>query len=125
MSYTCSERYESFIASTDMRSHQFKIVDLTGTAFKVDLAASLKAFGVLVNQPNAGEMATVVVEGETFVCVGAAVTVGSWCVSAATGFGGASTSSVDQTILGRFKTAAASGMLAVVDVQVLRVGPIA
>ena len=125
MASTLSEKVKSFIASTDMRSHQFHIVDLTAAAFKVNLAAALKAFGVLQNNPNAGEHASVVVEGETMVAVGAAVSVGDWITAAATGWGAATTSSVDQLILGRCITAAASGMLATVDVDVLRVGPIA
>jgi hypothetical protein len=125
MAYTSNEKFVSCIASTDMRSHQFKIVDLTTTFPKIDLAAARKAFGVLANNPNAGEGASVVTEGETMVMVGAAVSVGDWITSAATGFGAATTSSVDQIILGRVKTAAASGMLATVDVDVLRVGPIA
>jgi len=125
MAYTSNEKFVSAVASTDMRSHQFKIVDLTTTFPKIDLAAARKAFGVLANKPNAGEDAQVVIEGETMVQVGAAVAVGDWLTSAATGFAAATTSSVDQLILGRCMSAAASGMYATVAVDVLRVGPIA
>jgi hypothetical protein len=125
MAYTSGEKFVSKVASTDMRSHQFKIVDLTTTFGKIDLAAARKAYGVLANKPNAGEDAQVVTEGETLVQVGAAVAVGDWVTAAATGFAAATTSSVDQQILGRVVSAAASGMYATVDVDVFRVGPIA
>lgn len=123
--YTSKEEVVSAIASTDMRSHQFKIVDLTTTNFKIDLAAALKGYGVLQNAPNAGEHASVVTEGETMVKVGAAVTAGDWVTSAASGFAVATTSSVDQVLLGRVVAGASSGMLAAINVDPNRVGPIA
>ncbi len=52
--YTQNELVVSFVASTDMRSHQFHAVDLVATQFKVDLPAAKGGFGVLQNNPNAG-----------------------------------------------------------------------
>lgn len=115
--YTKNEEFSSFIASTDMRSHQFKVVDLTAAAFKIDLAAAKAGYGVLANNPNAGEHASVVREGETAVITGAAVAVGDMVTSAATGFVVKVTSGASQKVLGRMITAAASGMLGTLDLD--------
>jgi hypothetical protein len=123
--FTKAEELQSFVASTDMRSHQFHAVDLTATFGKIDLAAAKAGFGILFNNPNAGEHASVVREGETFVRVGAAVSIGDLVTSAATGWVVDVTSSVAQNVLGRMLTAAASGMIGTIDLDWFRVSSIA
>jgi hypothetical protein len=115
-----------FIASGDLSGLQYRIVDLVAGNFnKVGHALADTGFGVLLNKPQNGEHATVAVQGQVQVRVGAAVTVGSYAASAASGWALASgigfadvASGSDyrgKQVLGRFVTAAASGMLAVVD----------
>ena len=104
-------KFLSFVASTDMRSHQNKIVDLTSTVFKVDLAAAKAGFGVVANAPNAGENAQVAVDGIQMVRAGGAVAYGEYLTSAASGFATQITSGASQIVIGRAMAAAASGSL--------------
>ncbi len=111
----------SFVASTDMRSHQNHIVDLTATFPKIDLAAAKAAFGVLVNAPNAGEHAAVAIGGVEMVRAGAAVTYGQDLTSAATGWAIQVTSGVALRTIGRAIGACASGSLVPVLLNVTQV----
>lgn len=103
-----------FKAASDFSDDQFKLVELTGNAHEVEVGAAGEGFGVLQNHPQEGEAATVIVAGVSKVIVGAAVAVGDFITSAATGFI-VSTDSGDATsrrVFGRCLTAAASGALA-------------
>lgn len=126
--FTSVEESRQFIASGDLSGLQFRIVELVGSNFnKVGHALADQGFGVLLNKPRSGEHATVAVNGSVQVRVGAASTVGSYCVSAASGWGlpaGIGFADVasgsdyrGQNVLGKFLTAVASGMLAVVELR--------
>lgn len=121
MSFTQDEKFLTMIASTDMRSHQHHVVELNATDLKVELGAAKEGFGIVANNPNAGEAAMVAIDGVTLIRVGAAVTRGQWLTSAATGWGTQVTSGAAQNILGRVITGAASGMLASILLRVQRV----
>lgn len=126
--FTAQENTRPFIASGDLSGLQYRIVDLVAGNFnKIGHALADQGFGILLNKPQHGEHATVAIAGQVQVRVGAAVTIGSYCVSAASGWALAAgigfadvASDSDyrgQNVLGRFVTAAASGMLAVVDLR--------
>tara|TARA_R110000868_G_scaffold352564_3_gene613812 strand:- start:4346 stop:4726 length:381 start_codon:yes stop_codon:yes gene_type:complete len=121
MAFSNDAKPTTFVASTDMRSHQNGIVDLTTTDHKIDMAAAGGAIGILINNPNAGEHAAVAIEGIALVRVGLAVTAGDIITSAATGWGTDVTSGAAQWVVGRALTAAASGMLTEVDINIHRV----
>lgn len=123
-SHTETER-RSAVASIDLSDALFKAVDLVG-AHRVSIAAAGTGYGILANKPRAGEDASVIVDGQTEARVGAAVAAGDFAVSAASGWlvsfinstqvaSGAVLKS--KTVLGRFVTAAASGMLATLEVD--------
>lgn len=126
MSYHSETKRVSKVASIDLDTAIFHAVDLTSTVGKVSIAAAGGGYGILVNKPKAGEDAAVVVAGEVETRVGAAVAIGDFAVSAASGwlikhissFQVASGAVVaTKTVLGRFTTGAASGMLATLDVR--------
>jgi hypothetical protein len=63
-------------AATDLRTHQYKFVQVNATG-AVDLCADdAHADGVLLNDPNTGEAAIVGIAGRLKVKCGAAVTCG-------------------------------------------------
>ena len=118
----------SKVASNDLSGLLFRAVDLVGGADqRVDVADAGKGYGILVNKPLAGEDASVVVDGECEVRVGAAVVAGEWAISATSGWivpltaGSFQVASgaffAELTVLGRIVTGAASGMLGVLDVD--------
>lgn len=110
----------TFQAASDFP--QFRVVELTANPHEVDLAAANKGYGVVQNHPNSGEAATVRKDGVTKVIVGGAVSVGNYALSAASGFATAVVSGAafgtSQKLLGRFLTAAASGGIATLDLEV-------
>jgi hypothetical protein len=112
----------TMIASTDLSSGaQHHIVDqVANVPFKMTGAAAGLGFGILQNSPRAGEHGTVAVEGESEVRVGLAVQAGQYCVSAASGWAIGVASTTANVVLGRYMTGAASGMLAVVNLQPYR-----
>ncbi len=116
----------SRVASEDMATSLFigHAVDPTATNFKVALAQAGGGFGILSRGGLAGKDVTVVDYGETQARVGKAVAAGDWAAVANSGWliNVASTTAI--TVIGRFITAAASGMLAVVKVNPWR-GPTA
>ncbi len=110
MAHSNNLTLESYVASSDMNTSQFHIVDITA-AFKVDHAAANVGFGVVQNKPLAGEHASVATRGTTKVSAGVAVSVGDLITSAASGFAAvvASGNAAEKLVLGRAVTAAASG----------------
>lgn len=110
---------ESFIASTDLRSHQFKVVDLSGD-FKVTLAAANKGYGVVHTGGNAGEHVSIATDGIVMVMAGAAVSRNEELTAAATGFvvtAASPTLAAGQMIIGTALIGVASGMLAPVRLR--------
>jgi hypothetical protein len=72
-------------AAADLRTHQYKFVEVTSTG-AVNLAGDdAHADGVLLNDPNTGEAAVVAIAGVAKVKCGAAVTRGSNVASGANG----------------------------------------
>jgi hypothetical protein len=103
----------SFIASTDMDTAINRVVEFSGLD-KITMAAAGEGIGVLGNKPKAGEHAKVLVGGVVMARVGAASTVGSYAIAAASGWAIPTviTSVANAVILGKFLTSTASGMLA-------------
>ena len=101
---------ESYVASGDLSTLQFHIVELIA-AHIVDVALVNRAHGVLQNKPQAGEHATVAVAGTTKCNAGASVSVGDLITSAGSGWAVAvaSGSANDKQVIGRAVTASASG----------------
>ncbi|MEE8606702.1 MAG: capsid cement protein [Nitrospiraceae bacterium] len=117
MSYKNFNETLTFKAAAPLQ--QFKIVELTAVAHEVDLGAANEGYGVVQNEPLLGEAATVIVAGVTKVKVGAAVVVGDFITSAATGFA-VSTDSGDATsrrVFGRCLSAAASGGFSTIQID--------
>jgi hypothetical protein len=119
MAYTSNERNVSFVASTDLSAFQYRIVDILADN-KIGHALAGRGFGILLNAPKANEHGTVQIEGQGKVRAGAAVAVGDYITSAASGWaveavaGAAVSSAVTDfryVVLGRALTAAASGSL--------------
>lgn len=111
---------ESWIASTDLRSHAWKIVDMAGADFKVTLAAANKGYGVVHVPANAGENVSIATDGIVMVMTGAAVSRNEELTAAATGFAvtaASPTVAAGQMIIGTAITGAASGMLAPVRLR--------
>ena len=109
MAFSNRLKSESFIASVDLNTSQFHIVDLANVAHKVTIGAAAGGFGVLQNKPLAGEHATVAVEGITKCSAGAAVAVGDYITSAASGYASvvtAASGSVFSLEIDRFVSAA-------------------
>ena len=126
MSFKNFQETLTFKAESDLTGDQFKIVELTSTAHGVEVGAANEGFGVLQNHPRDNEAATVALAGITKVIVGAAVVVGDFLTSAATGWA-ISTDSGDATsrrVFGRALTAASSGSLAtmLIDKQLVSSG---
>lgn len=115
------------VASTDLGSLQHRIVDLNATAFKVIDSALEGGFGVLQNNPNAGEHATIAIGGAVKVRGGVAVSVGDLISSAASGWAAVHTNTQvtsdtaklrSKVILGRAVTAAASGSVFTLEMNI-------
>lgn len=101
----------AFTAASDMRTDQFKIVELTDNAHEVELATVGDfPFGVVQNSPNSGETAVVALSGIVNVFAGAAIAVGKKVSAAATGFATQTISGgIEIAVFGRALTVAASG----------------
>ena len=110
---------QSFVASTDLSTRQFHIVDLDAGAFDVDLAIASAGYGVLQNKPQAGEHATVAVAGTTKCTAGAAISIGNLITSAASGYAAvvASGTAGTKKVIGRAVTAAASGSVFTMNIE--------
>lgn len=112
--YTEGEVVLTLVSSGDNRTCINRVVALLAANFKCDLAGANVGYGVLLNQPNAGEHAAVVVEGVTLVKVGSGgVVAGDDLSNAASGWATkAAVTAGLQHVFGRALTTAASGMLA-------------
>ncbi len=109
MAFSNRLKSETFIATGDLSGLQYHIMDNVAAHY-VSAAAANLGHGVLQNKPQAGEHATVAVEGITKVKAGAAISVGNYITSAASGWAAAVTSGGStKTVIGRALTAAASG----------------
>lgn len=72
-------------AAADLRTHQYKFVEVTSTGAVNLCADDAHADGVLLNDPNTGEAAIVGIAGVLKVKCGAAVTRGGNVSSGASG----------------------------------------
>ena len=118
MSFHNEVKRRSYVASVDLDACLYHAVELVpNVAHKVALAGANGGFGILLNKPKAGEDASVAVEGEVEVRVGAAVAAGGYAAAAGSGWVTNVTSGTAQSVLGRFVTGAASGMLAALELQ--------
>ena len=72
-------------AAADLRTHQFKFVEVTSTGAVNLCSDDAHADGVLQNDPNTGEAAVVTIFGVTKVKCGAVVTRGANVASGANG----------------------------------------
>jgi hypothetical protein len=126
MSTEGNQEVESFVASGDMSALQYHILDFVADR-RVGHALANRGFGILLNKPKSTEFASVATSGRVKVRAGAAMTVGSLVVSAASGWGIAATGptanpasggAVRQDVfLGRARTACASGSLFEMDLD--------
>lgn len=123
--YNSDVRHVSGVASINLTDAQNKFVDqISNTPFKFTISAAGGGYGILVNKPQAGEDASIAIEGQQQVRVGVAVQASQYCTSAASGWAVNIASTTVSKIAGKFVTNAASGMLAVVDLNPF-VGPTA
>ena len=127
MAYSNRVERVTKIASNDLRLLQHRVVDLTATAFKATHAVADGGIGILQNKPNAGEHATIAVRGAVKLRAGVAVSVGNKISSAASGWAAVHTQGHvtsdtaalrDKTILGRAMTAAASGSVFTLELNI-------
>jgi hypothetical protein len=104
---------ETYIAGSDLRLKQFFFVTLAADGAIDSSANGAAADGVLLNDPNTGEAATVVVFGRVTVECGTAVTAGALIASDAAGncVPAAST----DIILGKALEAGADGQIITID----------
>lgn len=117
--FSLNQKNEAFVASGDLSLCIGRIVDLLSTDYKIGLGAvNGNNVGVLQNEPKDKEHASVATDGIVMVRVGAAVTAGQFITSAASGWGVNVTSGNGQSVIGRARTGAASGMLAAVQIDV-------
>lgn len=111
MAFKGNRQVDTLVASIDLNDAQFRFVELNATEHKIIIAPARKAYGVLENNPKAGEHGSVVVDGIAKVQAGGAVAVGDYITSAASGWGAVVSSGTanDKLVMGRALTAAASG----------------
>ncbi len=123
MSWSRYEKTNAGKALSSMSGMQYRIVELaTSEPNAFDYAAGGAGFGIIVNEPAVGEAATVVSDGEVPCKAGLAVSIGDYitCATSATGGSGWATAVVSgmalpRTILGRARSAAASGSVFTLD----------
>lgn len=121
MAYSNGLRCITLQAAGDLSTRQYHAIDLSGNLGCV-LPAANKGHGILQNHPNSGEAATVAVDGETRARAGGAISQNDYVTAAATGYltavGSAGTNG---RVLGRAKTAAASGSIFTMEINVMAV----
>lgn len=113
-------RAVSRVASENLNSDAFRlhfVEQVANVPFKVALAQAGAGYGILANKPAAGENATMVVDGEHEVRVGIAVQAGQWAAVANSGWAINVASTTAISVVGKFVTGAASGMIAVIDLS--------
>ena len=86
MATMLSRDTRTFVAGSDLTAAQFKFVSLAADG-QVDVTASAggNAIGILTNNPDVGQAATVTVTGGYTVYAGGAITAGDQVQSNATG----------------------------------------
>lgn len=94
-------------AGADLRTHQFKFVEVGAAGTVLLVADDGHADGVLQNAPNTGEAATVAIFGVVKVKCGAAVTRGGDVSSGANG--AAKNTDTDAAVLGTALDTGADG----------------
>jgi hypothetical protein len=104
---------ETYLAGSDLRLKQFFFVTLAADGAIDSSANGAAADGVLLNDPNTGEAATVVVFGRVTVECGTAVTAGALIASDAAGNCVPAASS--DIILGKALEAGADGQIITID----------
>lgn len=96
-------------AAADLTTHQYKFVSIDANGAVALTANDAHADGILLNDPNTGEAATVLISGVGKVKCGAAVTAGGDIASGANGAGkNAATASA---VLGTALETGASGRI--------------
>lgn len=114
--YHNDQNLRSFIASGDMSGAPNRVVDqISNAEFKITFAGAGEGIGVLINKPKHGEHASVAISGEVQVRVGVAVQAGQAAMGAASGWVINVASTTVYKTLGKFRTGAASGMLATLE----------
>jgi hypothetical protein len=105
---------ETYVAGADLRERQFRFVTVGAAGAVAATGAGLKADGVLLNDPNTGEAATVAVFGRVIVEVGTGgVTAGAEVASGANGVAVAAASTAIR--LGKALETGVAGQLVTVD----------
>ena len=86
MATMLSRDTRTFVAGSDLTAAQFKFVSLAADG-QVDVTASAggNAIGILTNNPDVGQAATVTVTGGYMVEAGGTITAGDQIQSSATG----------------------------------------
>lgn len=119
--YTQDNYAVSRVASENYNADAFYlhgVVMVANANFKVALGqAAGDNYGILGNKPKVGENATVYTRGEQEVRVGVAVQAGQYAMLANSGWFINVASTTAYPIAGRFVTGAASGMIAVLDLD--------
>lgn len=110
----------------DFRSHQYKIVELATTEINaVTHATTGGGYGVLQNEPNTNEHATVVVKGQFQTLVGCGgIAIGDYVTAGVSGWATKIVSggfNAPLTVLGRALSTAASGYLFTLDLDPQRI----
>jgi hypothetical protein len=99
---TFSEQFRipGLVATSDLSSHQYKVVKLASTAgqVKVSAAATDAHLGILQNDPAAGEVASIAFVGVSKAVAAASVTAGSLLTANSTGQVKATTTGNDRVI---------------------------
>lgn len=119
MAYNGDFKTMSAVTSSDMRTRQWHIVELATSGIGVcDFASAGNGYGVVVNNPNAGEAASIAVDGEVRIkCGSGGLAIGDRVTSAASGWATKINSGAagPTKMLGIAKVAAASGSLSTVE----------
>jgi len=104
----------TFEAGEDLSSAQFKFVTLESDG-KVDLAdaAGERAIGVLLNDPAAGESATVAISGKVMVTSGGTIAAGAQIQTDASG--DALTAAAGDVVLGYALESAVDGQVMAIE----------
>jgi len=99
MATMLSRDTRTFVAGSDLTAAQFKFVSLAADGqVDVTAAAGGNAIGILSNNPNVGQAATVTVSGGYMVEAGGTITAGDQVQSSATGT--ALLAATDDVVLG-------------------------
>ena len=104
---------ETYVAGADLRERQFRFVTVGANGRVTATASGAKSDGVLLNDPNTGEAATVAVFGRVIVEAGGNITAGAEVQSGANGVVIAATST--NIRVGRALEGAVAGQLITVD----------